>query len=501
MFKSDKILIVILFLAAFIFTLFFTLGVPFFWEDGQIFQYTPPSLKEFLMLSKPDFFSLNYNSRTMTGPLLGWQHYLLGENVLNYRITRAVLYALLVLACFLLLKRFTSKVVAFWGAFFYIFVPETWFQVIYQDIGIFSHLSLVLAFLIFLSMYKIPNHWIVRFIKLAIVLVLLNFSIGAKHEGRYALFVILPLCLICERKIIWRNIWFFIVLLFISVPVMGLFNKHAQPLVTNDKINLSLFNLLTKFFINFKDPFFTLGIFMWGSLIFSLFLLIIAGYRKKDLLFWLKGKQAEGLIFSFFWFMSALIFNFFIECWNYSPRSFQKGYYMYLWMPFLVFVFTVINSAYRYTIRKKMILVFFIILSLISFVFNVVNLNKNRGAWGGYWVGLGNLSKFININSSHALLLLPPMHFHKGAFFYGSFNQVDLTPAYTDIANLRNLYNSGKYDAIYIADRNSLDFKNTDPVIAAGIAVNISDGPYDKFKSILGKKPQPVFFIYRYDPL
>ncbi len=500
MFRSDKSLITLLFLIAFLSTLFFTLGVPFFWEDGQIFHYSPPSLLELLKFSKPDFFYLNYNSRAMTGPLLGWQHFFLGENILNYRLFRAVIYSLLAVACFLLLRRSTSRTTAFWGSFFYIFVPETWFQAVYQDIGLFSHLALVGAFLIFLKTYKLANRVFLRFLSFSIVLILLNFSINTKHEGRYALLIFLPLCLVYQRKAIWRNIWFFLALLFISFPILGLFVKHGQRLVSNDKINLSLNILIVKFFTNFKNPLFTLGILMWSILAVSLLLLIRAGMRKRDILSWLRRPEGEGLVFSFFWFLSALIFNFLIECWDYPPRGFQKGYYMYLWMPFLVFVFTLAHGAYQYAQRKKIFLTVLIVFCLISFVFNVDNLNKNRGAWGGYWIGMGNLRKFVNENSKHALLLLPPMHFHKGVYFYDSDNQVDLNPLYTDISALQDLYKSGKFESIYVSDRKPLDFKANSQVVLVAKAMNTSNGPYDAFKTIFGKKPKPVFYIYHYSP-
>ena len=501
MFNNRIILLIAIFIISLLSTVFITQGIPFFWEDCQFIQIreglNKPAL--FLQQLKENSFQINYSSRPMATVLLDLQSDICGKNVNPNRFFRAFVYSLLTLVCFIFLKRFTSVAFAFFGALFFIFTPENWLQTVYQDVGLYSHLFLTSAFLLFLNIYKLKNKSFLKPLIFTCIIFLIFLSTGAKHEGRYAVFVLLIFSLIYYPKAIIDNWWFYLVLLFISIPILGLLGFGNVTKIINAKVPLELQSLIHDFITNFKDPLFTLGIFMWGLLVCALLINLTISIRRKSLFSWLRNNLSEGLIFSSVWFIFALVFNFLILKWNFQgSRDFSKTYYSFLWMPFLIFVFTVVYSAYHSLKKNKIFLILVIFAVSVSFLVNLKNLNQIRGGWGGYWVSLGNLKSFVEQRDDNSLVLITPRHFYPETFFYGSNNKLEMTPLYSNLEYIKVRYFLGQHRNIYVASFGELNFAKDSQMALLGAVDNLSGSLYDNLKLFMGKKPQQSIFIYKY---
>jgi hypothetical protein len=542
--KKNKILVIIIFVIAFCWGLFFTHGFSFFWEDFDYYhldkevypasqRISPTAWQEISRISSgycKEFFKVERLFRIGFGadghdrpnqPLL-WSSLTLifKDNVLLYRIFKAIIFALNASIIFLIINR-VSLILGLFAFFIYLSSAEIWVSLVYsQDAGLYAQCGVILSIFIFLKLIgKKQLRYTDTLFYYIPILILSNFSVLLKGDGRYLAAVFFLTLLFFDRKNLPFHLPMLFLLALFELPVLGFLKKafvdrNFSPIDIASHNPVPISESLKLIFKNKIYPINALGKFIILLFAVSVLARILIAFSRKlgsrDYLTSSETKQGNlmrlylcGLWFMATFLMSALSRNFAYD----GLRSFQINDLGYIIAPGIIFLsyfiyLTFINLRQPYS-AIYLFIATILLTSQLLFV-NLLRLSSYRGGWGNYFCAWHNAEKYIDETTDNALVIaLPEMHYIPFAF-RRSNNIVEIPPVTEcDLRYIESKFIDGKYQDIFVvvSVRDGLKFKGKSKrVILKGLKVVDGDSGdlFDRLKRVIDIPSQPSIYVYHF---
>lgn len=497
--KKTILFTILLFIMAFSWQMFFTYGLDFIWEDFAAFQLdkqayplntnTEPKFisaiktcQEFIKLffKAERLFKVSFlNSRTdRPYQYLTWDflRIVFSDSAINYRIFKALTFALIACIIFLIIKRI-SILLAFLGVFIYMSSGEMWLAVAYIcDPGLFAQLGVILSVVLFLKLLdkKTLSHkkvWLYYFL----ILLISNYAALAKGDGRYLALIFILTIFIFRCKEVRFHLIPLSLLLIMQIPILGfiknIFTKqHFSPIdIASRECNLPLLQALPLIIKNYIYPRNALGLLL-------VVLLILVFLHLKTLLFHKKTVVSgiaesvrllnERLFLFMLWFISTFVMSALVRDFKYpGPYNWQLYDLSYFIAPFICFL-----SYYIVFIRNKItnqryrlrFIEICIILIIGQFFIGLFRVGRFRATWGNYFCAWHNAEKYIDSTTDNALVIALPEMSYLPFAFRKSNNVVEIPnpsrPVDYDWKYIESKAITGKYKDIFVVTRRGLKF-------------------------------------------
>lgn len=518
------------FIISFLWQFSLTYNFNYFWEDNgyldahQEYLQNPAKYSflrvtgKFLKtLNAPvNFYRIEYNQRPLAPMCLDmsilFHKFLLkisGNVLIVDRILKSFLfgcYAVIVFCFFYIIgdkerRNYSKLVIASLLLGYFLVLPETWLFVLYFcDELLITMLMAALSLAVFYFYYN--NDSLKNKFLLAVLFFFIVFtayiSILIKHVGRINFAIILLFLFFTKKKKIltWKYGLLILVLLFLSVPLFGMFSKGSLGGIS-DYMNLDgnngIFSILIRFLTTFRFSFSPHAFYL--LLLFGLFFVfhLYAFFRKKNCSKTPEVAFLRGLvIFSSFWFLFTAITSFMARGFIFDPLFFLRFEFSVFIVPQALFLASYSQFVYKkyFSAKKGMQYIIYIFI-ILAFIQNAKRLNEWRGGWGSYFLGYDTARQYIDSHAKNAIMLIQPDHLPP--VYFTSTNKVKMA-AVNDLTNpsVLRLYQK-EYALVYIVHRSPLVFIG--PSIVNEIKLTIKDdSPYGKFKKIIGKYyPEPMY--------
>lgn len=526
-----------------------TYNFNFFWEDGHALavykdykhnpeQYTPKSLAKLFVttlfypfknseINKKTcacclVYKLNYMCRPLHDAMYSILIGSLGINIIQYRITKAALFSLLMLIYLYFLwqplkdfweknkkqKNILSKnilVVVLITAYLAV-LPEFFIATLYYVDELFSTMFFAtLALFLFYFFYNKDCGKIKTILLFLGITIFTHISILIKHVARINFLLIFSFLLLTDKKKLIQPKYFLLILmlLFLSVPFLGfleLFSGESIYTIMGISGHLGgeteTFELLLNFIKTFHLSFIPHAKFL------LIFLLFMAGLHIYALLKKINHQHASInttpikniVIWSGIWFLLEAV-SLFIS------RGFNMERMFFLRMEFSIFIFSQILfvSSYAYFvynkhfIGKKIIYYTIILILLLSISHNVLRLNEWRGGWGAYFLKYDAARTYVDEHEKNAVLLVKESH--ALPTYFVSNNTIKMIP---DILNVSVIESFAKnYSTILVAHTVPIDFMSERMQNTINLTI-IDKSPYGMFKKIIGRYYESKIYIYTF---
>lgn len=543
MIKKNKTLyiMILIFAAAFIWALFFTYGMPFFWEDivwhfdypleiegsGKL-QSTGILLKDFVkeFISPARLLRVAYDGTFYARPYSYLVYKLLlvifEHNVLMHRIFKGIVFAISALLIYLIIGR-VSKLFALIGVLLYISSAEIWIALCYLCVvGFYSQCAMIAAVLLFLKLLdKSGADRKTIWLYYGLIILLTQFANLMEGSARYSAVIFLLTVLFFRKKELKYHLLPLIVLLFFQIPVLGFIARiftgvpeypidiwRHNPL--NEGNPTPLIELIKTGMSNFKYPLLALG---WISFILISFLLCAyiiyiilskKGFISTDKVY-SNYVLNEKTFLSFTWFAAAFFMVMLSRSFMYDgPHNwcfYECSYFIAPWIIFVcIFAASVGGVMKRYL--KAVTLGLCMMLLLSQSALNLVRLNQFRGGWGNYFCAWDNTRKYINEQSNNAVVFTATEMCYRPFVFRNSNNEIMNNKAGSDdLAFIEKVFEERGCDDIFLAERFGVRFKGkSEKVILKNTTVidgNTGD-LYDHLKLMIGRGSRPVIHVYHF---
>lgn len=512
-YKILLLIILILFISAFLWGMFFTSGFSFFWEDFTSYRLdkemypstikTPGSTMSSVARLGADYiknffnhtrlfqigFSADFNGRPYA--YLNWKllSTIFTDKIQYYRIFNAAVFALNACLIFLIIHR-VSRLFAFLGVAYYLTSAEAWLTLLYScDMGIYVQCGITASILIFIKLTERNrlSRLQIWFFYLQII-ILSNFSVLTKHDGRYLAIVLLLTILFFHRKDFWLHLPPLAVLLFLEAPVLGFMKKVFMDrsfapinLITHNP--LPFFESLRVMAKNYTFPLNALGWFplllLFAVIVFHIYSIL---FRSSSML--IKTNQThptlvkERVFLFVLWFLAAFVMVAFARSFGYyTEYDIQLLDLSFFIPPFIIFLCFYIYYVYQLYERQKnrfSVLAFkgCVILLAFGLLLNFIRLNKFRMGWGHYFCAWQNAEGYIEQNSDKALALIVNRMVYKPFLFLHSKNKVVVSEPpvipspFCDMEYIERQFLSSGYKDIFVAGWGKQDFKGKSVKVA-----------------------------------
>lgn len=541
MIKKNKTLhiTILVFAAAFMWELFFTYGFDFFWEDFAFYHLDKiehplnPAVSErassgLRILS--DFFKEmfrfkrlfqagfgnNFTDRPyqfLTNELLSVIFF---DKAILYRIFKALVFACNTCFLFFLMKR-TSLKLALMGVLLYITSSEVWVVVAYSsDVAVYAQFAVLVSILLFLHLSEKKSIQKNRlWLYYLIILLLSNYAVLAKCDGRYlaVLFIVTFICFrIKEFKI---HAPMFTGLLFLQVPVLGYIKKvftglPASPIHIASHNTRSILESLKAIISNDKYPKNALG----RSLLILLGIIIVLHllnmiFNKNKRYFIKEESNDKNLKVRTFLFMSWFVFSFIMialsRSFSYSgPYDWavmEESFFIGPFIVFLCYYSFMVAGRFRKPFQTIFI-TFCLVVMLGQLVVNVRRINQFRGGWGNYFCAWKNVEKYVDSKSNHAIIFTATEMFYKPFVFRHSNNICrNNVPGAQNLEFIEKMFTEEGYRDVFLAERFRLEVEGASEKVALK-ETRVIDGDsgdlYDRFKRFIGRPSRPVIYVHHY---
>lgn len=535
--KRTKIIFIsLLFLFVFSWGLFFTFGIDFFWEDFDYFSLhstgkPPNSFSVFItettkaFLNPQKLFQIGFSDTLVDRP---YQHttnwllrFLFDDNILFYRIFRAIIFSIIACTIFLIIKPI-SKVLAFLALFLYVSSAEVWLSlVIACDIGIYEQLVILLSIIIFLHMISQKKITIVKLLfGYFLILLFSQYAILARSDGRYLALIFILTLLLFRRNKILLHLPILLVLFILEIPILGFLRniflkEHIMPINMAIHNPLPLKQALKLAFENRIFPITSLGKFTLLALCLTLIvhlICLIIKKKKKNI------NQTDSFHYSLnektfifmLWFFSTFFTMALSRNFNYDGLSsftlYESSFYI---IPFIIFLsyYIVLVSLNLKGKLKYFFIILCVFLLVIQVFMKLPHLNQFRGGWGNYFCSFKNTKKYIDNNSNNALVLAITSMHYKPFVFRHSGNKIlnDNNPAkfssFTDLNFIENKFIIEKYKDIFVINIGVLNFRGETKKVKLKEMITIdgdTDDLYDRFKRLIGRPSKPILNLYHF---
>jgi len=527
------------FAAAFLWSLFFTWGFPFCWEDFAFFHLDK---EEYSMLSgfypklvsgltvlgniAKDFFSpgrlfeVGFGCNVIDRPYLYYTNEFLSiifeDNSVLYRIFRALMFAFNACLVFLLIKRASLRF-ALAGAILYITSSELWVLLAYcSEVGVYTQLAELVSILLFVSILKMKTVdkkrlWIYYFL----IFFASNYAILAKGNGRYLAMLFIAVLVLFRRKELKYHAPMLGLLFLLQIPLLGyikkLFTGHpVSPLNLGTHNSRTLIESIQCIFNNLAYPRNAFGSALLVLLCFIMIVHILSIFFRKHSRFFNNDAAIDAALKErVFLFMLWLIFSFLMIA---VSRSFvYSGPYDWVVMEesFFVAPFIIFLCYYAYMVsgrlRKPFYSAFvgcFIILVTVQTGMNLPRINRFRGGWGNYFCAWKNVEKYVDARSDNAMVYTSTEMFYKPFVFRRSNNKViNNLPGSHNLAFMEKVFETEGFSDIFLARRFGVEAEgSSDKVILKERAIIDGDTGdlYDRMKLLIGVRSCPVIVVERY---
>lgn len=534
------------FILAFLWQLFFTWGFNFFFEDldfYRLYEDAPQGIsgrlveisrigadfiKDFFKTGR--LFKIGFNSLSADDRPFQFHTYhllkvLFNDNVLMYRISKAAVFAFNTTLIFIILNQ-VSTLLSICGGLLYMTSSEIWLSVVYlSDVGPFVQGAIILCVLLFIRLLGMNS---VRdkkfFIYYCLIILLSNYAVLAKTDGRYLGTIFLLTILFFRRQQIKYHIVPLVILVLLELPVLGLLKKiflahdfipinllsHPDSPPFSEAFKLAFEN--RKFAIN------ALGVMPIVCLLFVVIVhcsLVVMRYMRAE-----KNNSLQddalirGRLFLFsLWFLATfcmmVLARGFVYDGEYNFQLFDLSFFIapliLLALYYIYYVGSKVDLRYR---KVYLGVIVSLILSQVLF-FNTVRINKFRGGWGNYFCAWDNAEKYINGHSNHSLTLAFTEMAYKPFIFRHSNNTVMNTrnecgqSEFCDVGFIEKEFQKNNYDKIFVLSRKDLKFRATsDKVKLVGIEKIGGDSGdlYDSIKKLIKRPSIKVIKIYQFQP-
>lgn len=553
---NKKRLIFIIFIFVFSWGLFFTAGMNLFWEDFECFnldtmfhsrcrssptyvsgginpcKYTlsdtlKDSIIEFFHPSR--FIQIGFANSFIDRPFGDLTNNFLSlffrDNVLFYRIFKAVILAVSACLIFMVIGRI-SVLWALSGVLLYISSGEMWSTIIgSSNVALNAQVAVLVSIAVFLNLLekkelKSKTLWIYY----GIILVFSQYAVLSKNDGRYLAVIFFLTIILFYRDRILRHLPMLSILFIFEIPVLSFVKKifSTAPFypvnTTSYSASRPLRQLLGLIIKNCQFPMIAIG-----KLILVLLLAVVLAqlffylFYKKRIISINKNPSIKILKARIFLFMLWFICTFAMMA---RARSFAydgaasllMGDCLYFMVPFYIFLFhyliLVLNYFNKTGVYRKIFIIFCVTLIMMeSFLFKLPRFNHFRGGWGNYFCALANAKKYINDRSDKALALCIIQMPYKPFVFTRSKNEILITvpPAdaapFSDLRYIEAKFKDGNYKDIFVINYGEINFRGGSEKIklkeAAVLDGNCHD-LYDRLKVKLGHPSRKVLNIYHF---
>lgn len=546
-----------IFAVAFLFMFSLTYNFNFFWEDkDQISLYLKISkenpsdytfhgmAKNFLSALFPEkqFESTQYSWKPMSEFIISAMSNIFRWNIMDYRIFRSVLFAILMMLCFYIFSGLAGKnkksgdngikssKFAFSGYFMWLLkdyghllpilmvlnllvLPEMWLTILYaHDDLIFTMIFMVAALLLFFFIYRrIPEDKKARtFLIFMLILLFTQLSITTKHIGRMNFAIILAFMLLRDRKKLLTLKYFGLILalFIISVPLIGITRTIYTPdtilnvtgiskqMTTNNVagenkgLSFGILSFIKTFHLSFLPHSAILLAAFFIFLIIHLYAIFKLGNQK------IKDNETENsldlFVFSLLWCLSSTFIFFLARGLKFDPGFFLRFEFSIFIIPQTLMLVSYYQFVYKGYFNKKKIFQYIICLVLlISILLGLVRLNEWRGGWGAYFLGYDTARQYVDGHASNSVMLLP--FDHSSPTYFVSTNNEMLVKDITNSSLFREYQHN--YTTVFIASKTHLTFENGSMFNVTQLRV-IDNSLYGKFKRFIGRDYKDPIYLY-----
>ena len=478
--KNNKIfgIILVIFVLAICWHLFWTSGIDFFWEDFDVFhlywtesiqfkhfklQYCPDAInptkfyvvlgiingyaKEFFKpkrLFQIGFDSWNRADRPYQFLIWDLWKLFLNNKVILYRIVKAIFFAINICIIFLIINRI-SKILAIAAILLYMSSSEIWLSATYiSSLGLLAQCGTILSILLFI---KLTEKQILNYKNLFmyyfLIIVSSNFAVLTIGDGRYLAIIFFLTILFFRRRQLLPHMVPLSILFMMEFPILGyvkrmFFSEPFSPINFTTRAHTAKTTLssLISASSNYKFLQHALGdkliILLLSLIVINIFLigkrfLFIIGKLAKE------SKEIktfnhilkERLFLFTLWFFAALFMIIRARGLRYgNPFNFQLFDLSYFIAPFIIFIcfyMALINGR----LNKKFTLIFMVLcfcLVIFQVKYNLKRFKEFRDIWGNHFCAWQNTKKYIENKSDNALTLALNTDTHYRPFIFENIN-------------------------------------------------------------------------------
>jgi len=472
--KKKSLTLLIVFIFAFCWGLFFTCGLDFLWEDIIFYHLDKAEhplntdlisrfslmlrtfkgfIKEFFVPER--LFQIGFGGGTMEQTYsdrpfqfltYDFLRAIFHDNIVMHRIFKAIFFSINACIVFIIINRI-SRALAFLGSFLYITSGVVWTALVYSsDVTIYSQSAMFISILLFFKLLeKKPLHKKDLWLFYLSILIISNYAVLSKGEGRELAIIFFLTILLFRRKEFLRHLPMLTILLLMEIPILGYITKLFTGFPSSP-IDVATHNphlasqSLKSILQNSHYLRIAIGNLMLVILIIAFVIHLLYLLMKKSSIFQRKDKSEsllkEQSFVLFLWVFFTLIgtamsrnFAYTGESdWSMLEITFFSGAFIIFLCYYVFFIGNFMKNPYR-----KIFFTLCIGLMIAQIIFvKLPRLNHLRGGWGNYFCAMKNTEKFIDSASNNALsLTINKMHY-KPFVFRNSDNEIISNIAVTE---------------------------------------------------------------------
>lgn len=546
------ICVVVVFIMVFLWGLFLTFGLPFFWEDFHFYHLDKEeypvkiesSLRPQLIIKTmygfiKEFFvperllHIGFGGSSIEQTYLDRPYQFLTfdmlraffyDNIIHHRIFKAIFYSVNACLLFLIISRL-SIVLAFLGSFLYLTSGETWITLAYSsDVTIYAQCSMLISVLLFFKLLeKKPLYKKDIWLYYSLILIISNFSILTKGDGRELAILFFFTILLFRKKEILLHLPMLTILLLMEIPVLGYISRFFtgtpaspinavahNPLLTSESLHLILSNSR---YLRIAIGDFLIIALITAFLIHTFFLVtkkFSPSMQKANSSYLFREHTFALFLWAVFVLIGTAMSRSFAYSgpydWSMLEITFFKGTFIIIFCYYLFGIYNVMKKPYR-LIFQTLFLGLIIAQILLD---NLPRINRFRGGWGNYFCAMNNAEKYIDSVSSNALVISITSMQYKPFVFLKSNNEIintnnDLSSEEKLLSNLTDIiekkYKKIDHKDIFIVREGEFRFSGESKKLTfknLKIVDGDSEDLYDKFKRFIGKPSKPRIYVYSF---
>lgn len=531
----------IIFLFSFLWMFSLTGNFDFFWEDSYIIgsykivtqNPTDYTFSKIIILfldtitAPEQFYGIAYGWKPIQENFIYFfAAALFGNDFSQYRIARALLFAILIsLSVSFLLqpcleylykentksirlkKRGAILTIIILFMLYVIMLPEFWITTLYmQDTLLitllFSAIALALFFLFYTNENIQNKYWIALLFFL--ILFFTELSILTKHIGRINFAIIFLFLLFTDYKKLLKPKYFMLILFLfcLSFPILGItriFDGESLPTIlgisghlTSNTGQAGILQTALRFFSTAHLAFIPHAYFLVAAFVFFFVLQLFCLYRKREI-YAVPQFLKELVIFSGIWFVLSAFIFFIARGFVFDPMHFLRFEFGVFLIPQTLFLVSYsLFVLYRYFPESKKLFCILILFLLFATVHNALRLNEWRGGWGAYFLGYDTVREYVDAHESNAILLLE--YNWASPIIFLSSNKAEMVG---DLTNNTTIYDyAANYSAVYIVQRFPLEFSDPAIVNVANLTI-VDTSAYGWIKKTIHKYYNTPMYVYK----
>jgi hypothetical protein len=537
--KSNRTALIVI-LSAFALHLFFTAGMPFFWEDfiylGLDKDITPLVPSAHLTLSQlislgayfldavcapGRIFSIGFGAADRPMQYIIWNilPVCFGANAFFYHVLKAAAFAINCGMMFILIRA-VSPLLALGGALLYMTTVEFWFTECYiSDVGIFMQSAVLACVYFFLKLIK--KYPIKRFTLACYYLLIFffcEFAILSKGDGRYLAAIFLIVVLIYKKQPIKAHVTVFSLLFLLHIPVLG-FIRKALTRSDITPINIGAHNphplpeavlLIIK---NYRYPVQAIGVLvLFCGLCLVCIHIVRSVFIRKE-----KAPEApaalllpEKLVLFALWFGASFSMMAMSRSFDYTGPSdwllMDCSYFIAPFILFLTHYSYFVASKFQTRASKAILYACLALFIAQAAAINLPRYNRLRGGWGGYFCSWKNAGEKIATLSDNALIFtISTMDYKPFVTPHTGVSIINVLGAgqdrVTDYSFIKAKLDQARYRDIFIVATDELAFRGDASQVSLKGSLQVPGncgGAYDCMKQSMGKPATNSCFIYQF---